>query len=275
MTRTLALSAALVLSACASSEAARKAAAAPLQWCDPCTYPCTSPCAPPAAPVAAPAPAPKPAYVPPPTPAVAPAFDPVPGDFAAAQSVTLSTPTTGASIYYTTDGSAPTTASSPYSGPIRVESSTTLRAMAVAPGAPESSVSEGAYGITPPPPPPPARVVITEKKLELKDKVFFDTSKATIKPVSFDLLDEVARVLVAHPEVKSLRIEGHTDSRGSAATNTALSEARAEAVRDYLVVKGVAAERLSAKGFGPARPVADNATSAGREANRRVEFMIE
>jgi outer membrane protein OmpA-like peptidoglycan-associated protein len=264
MTRTLALSAALVLSACASSEAARKAAAAPLQWCDPCTYPCTSPCAPPAAPVAAPAPAPK--------PAVAPAFDPVPGDFASAQSVTLSTPTPGASIYYTTDGSAPTTASSPYSGPIRVESATTLRAMAVAPGAPESSVSEGAYGITPP---PPARVVITEKKLELKDKVFFDTSKATIKPVSFDLLDEVARVLVAHPEVKNLRIEGHTDSTGSAATNTALSEARAEAVRDYLVTKGVAAERLSAKGFGPARPVADNATAAGREANRRVEFMIE
>lgn len=138
----------LALSACASPEAAKKAAAAPLQWCDPCPMPCTYGCeGPPVAKVAA-APAPKPKYVPPPTPAISPAFDPAPGDFTAVQSVTLSTPTPGAAIYYTTDGSTPTPASTLYSGPIRADKSTTIRAISVAPGAPESSVSEGAYQIT-------------------------------------------------------------------------------------------------------------------------------
>jgi outer membrane protein OmpA-like peptidoglycan-associated protein len=276
MTRTLSLCAILLLSACAASEAERRAAAAPLPWCDPCTSPCTSPCAKPvvAAPVAPPAPAPAPAYVPPPpTPASAPTFDPAPGDYPAAQTVALATSTPGATIHYTTDGSEPTTASPVYSGPIRVEQATTIRALAVAPNAPASAVSAGAYGITPPP--PPARVVVTAKKLELKEKIFFDTSKATIKPVSFELLDEAAQVLNAHPEVKKLTIEGHTDSTGAAAANQALSQARAEAVRDYLVKKGVAADRLSAKGYGATRPIGENATAAGREANRRVELMIE
>jgi outer membrane protein OmpA-like peptidoglycan-associated protein len=118
-------------------------------------------------------------------------------------------------------------------------------------------------------------VVVTAKKVELKEKIFFDTSKATIKPVSFELLDEAAQVLNAHPEVKKLTIEGHTDSTGAAAANQALSQARAEAVRDYLVKKGVAADRLSAKGYGATRPIGENKTAAGRDANRRVELTIE
>jgi outer membrane protein OmpA-like peptidoglycan-associated protein len=185
----------------------------------------------------------------------------------------LSTPTPGASIHYTTDGSEPTAASPVYSAPIQVERATTIRALAVAPDAPASTVSAGAYGIAPPP--PPARVVVTAKKVELKEKIFFDTSKATIKPVSFELLDEAAQVLNAHPEVKKLTIEGHTDSTGAAAANQALSQARAEAVRDYLVKKGVAADRLSAKGYGATRPIGENKTAAGRDANRRVELTIE
>jgi outer membrane protein OmpA-like peptidoglycan-associated protein len=260
----------LALSACASPEAAKKVAAAPLQWCDPCPMPCAYGCEPPVAKVAA---APKPKYVPPPTPAISPAFDPAPGEFTAAQSVTLSTPTPNAAIHYTTDGSAPTPASTLYSGPIRAETSTTIRAMAVAPGAPESSVSEGAYQITPPP--APGRVIVTATTLELAEKIFFDTNKATIKQESHGILDEAAQVLVAHPEVKKVRIEGHTDSTGSAEVNTALSEARAKAVREYLVGKGVAADRLTAKGYGPSRPIADNKTKEGREKNRRVDFMIE
>jgi outer membrane protein OmpA-like peptidoglycan-associated protein len=269
----------LLLAGCAATEAERRTAAAPLPWCNPCTSPCTPGCAAPMAakpapaPAPAPTPAPAPVAVPAPARAIAPAFDPAPGDYPAAQSVMLSTPTPGASIHYTTDGSEPTAASPVYSAPIQVERATTIRALAVAPDAPASAVSAGAYGIAPPP--PPARVVVTAKKVELKEKIFFDTSKATIKPVSFELLDEAAQVLNAHPEVKKLTIEGHTDSTGAAAANQALSQARAEAVRDYLVKKGVAADRLSAKGYGATRPIGENKTAAGRDANRRVELTIE
>jgi outer membrane protein OmpA-like peptidoglycan-associated protein len=69
-------------------------------------------------------------------------------------------------------------------------------------------------------------------------------------------------------------VEGHTDSTGKYESNIKLSERRAEAVRTYLVKKGVQPDRLEAKGFGPDRPVADNKTAAGREANRRVEFVL-
>jgi len=117
-------------------------------------------------------------------------------------------------------------------------------------------------------------VVLTGTKIELKDKVFFDTARATIKAESHSLLDEAAAVLKAHPEVKKVVIEGHTDNRGGAAKNQTLSEGRARAVKAYLVGKGVEAGRLDAKGFGETRPVADNATDKGRDANRRVEFMI-
>ncbi len=264
-TRTIVLSALLALTACASPEA-RKAAPVSLAWCNPCPMPCTAGCEAPASKVAA-APAPK--YVPPPTPAISPAFDPVPGELAGPQSVTLSTPTPDATIYYTTDGSAPTTASTRYSGPIPVEKPTTIRAISVAPGHPESSVAEGAYTVA------SQRVKVTATRLELNEKVYFDTNKSTIKPASYGLLDEVAQVLVAHPEVAKVRIEGHTDNTGSAAVNTELSQARAAAVRDYLVGKGVARDRLDAKGYGPSRPIADNKTAQGREANRRVDFMIE
>jgi outer membrane protein OmpA-like peptidoglycan-associated protein len=115
---------------------------------------------------------------------------------------------------------------------------------------------------------------VTGTKLELKEKVFFDTARATIKAESNSLLDEAAAVLKAHPEVKKVVIEGHTDSRGDAAKNLKLSEARARAVKAYLVGQGVEAERLDAKGFGQTRPIADNKTEKGRDANRRVELMI-
>jgi outer membrane protein OmpA-like peptidoglycan-associated protein len=285
--RLLAVSAAaLVTAGCAGDPAMQKAAKAPLPWCNPCTYPsaCTSPCAPPAV-AQAPAPAKKP-YVPPPSPAISAAFDPAPGEYKEAQQVKLSSPTPGAVIHYTTDGSAPTASSPTYGGPITVDKTTTIRALVTAPDVPESSVSEGQYAIAPPPapaqaeaPPPAApapapRVKVTEKKLELLEKVYFDTSKTTIKPASLPLLDEVAQVLNGNPQVKKVVVEGHTDNTGAADFNTKLSQGRAESVRDYLVKKGVAADRIEAKGFGPTRPIADNKTAKGREANRRVEFVI-
>ncbi|RMH40376.1 MAG: OmpA family protein [Deltaproteobacteria bacterium] len=116
-------------------------------------------------------------------------------------------------------------------------------------------------------------VVVTKSKIELKQTIYFETGKATIKPVSFGLLDEVAQALKDNPTI-TVRIEGHTDSRGSRAYNLRLSDARAKAVRDYLIAKGIAPERMVAQGFGEDVPIADNRTAEGRAQNRRVEFVI-
>ncbi len=116
-------------------------------------------------------------------------------------------------------------------------------------------------------------VVIKQDRIDIKDKVYFDSGKATIQKRSNTLLDQMANVLTQHPEIVKVTVEGHTDDSGSAETNRTLSQQRAEAVRDYLVKKGVPAARLEAKGFGPDRPVQPNTTAEGRTANRRVEFI--
>jgi OOP family OmpA-OmpF porin len=117
-------------------------------------------------------------------------------------------------------------------------------------------------------------VVITEEGLDILDIVYFDTSKAIIQKRSYKLLDNVAAVIIAHPQVGKFRVEGHTDDRGNDDDNLDLSQRRAEAVVKYLVDKGVPAERLEALGFGETKPLADNKTKAGRAKNRRVEFKI-
>jgi outer membrane protein OmpA-like peptidoglycan-associated protein len=98
----------------------------------------------------------------------------------------------------------------------------------------------------------------------------FETGSAAIRPDSAALLDRLAKAVGECPG--SASIEGHTDSVGLPASNQALSEARAAAVRDALRARGVAAEKLSAKGFGDTRPIAENTSSAGRRQNRRIEF---
>jgi outer membrane protein OmpA-like peptidoglycan-associated protein len=207
---------------------------------------------------------------------------------AAAPTFTLASATPSAKIHYTTDGSVPTAASPVYTGPIPVSGDTAIRAVAVAPGLPDSSVTSGGFYVSPPPAPvaapapaavaavaaAPALAVMGADKIELKETVLFDSSKTTIKAASLPMLDEVAQLMKAHPEVKHVAVEGHTDSMGDPAFNMQLSEGRAKAVRAYLVEKGVAADRLSAKGFGQTKPIADNKTEAGRAANRRVDFMI-
>jgi outer membrane protein OmpA-like peptidoglycan-associated protein len=124
------------------------------------------------------------------------------------------------------------------------------------------------------PPPEPPRVKVTEEKIEILEIVYFETDKALIKPVSFPLLDDVAKVLKDRPNIRKVRIEGHTDSTGTKQRNMVLGQERADAVMDYLVTAGVEAERLTAQGFGDTVPVADNNTAEGRSRNRRVEFMI-
>jgi len=116
-------------------------------------------------------------------------------------------------------------------------------------------------------------VVIKQDRIELKDMVYFDSSAATIQARSFPLLDQIAKVLNEHPEIVKLTVEGHTDDRGPIDFNRTLSQQRAESVAAYLAGKGVAKERMEAKGFGPDRPLQPNTTSEGRAANRRVDFI--
>jgi OOP family OmpA-OmpF porin len=103
------------------------------------------------------------------------------------------------------------------------------------------------------------------------NNINFEVSKADIKPASYGILDEIATALGANPQLKVV-VEGHTDNTGARAFNMELSKRRAQAVVDYLVGKGVSPSRLSARGYGPDRPIADNATQLGRSKNRRVQF---
>lgn len=118
-------------------------------------------------------------------------------------------------------------------------------------------------------------VIIRKEKLELKQKVFFATNQAKIQRKSFELLNQVASVLLEHPEIGKVAIEGHTDNVGTAARNRQLSLARANAVLTYLIDQGVSPSRLDAQGYGPDRPIESNATAQGREVNRRVEFFTQ
>jgi outer membrane exchange protein TraA len=123
-------------------------------------------------------------------------------------------------------------------------------------------------------PPPRKYINVTQEKIELLQKIQFATNKATINPgPSFELLDEVVSVLKSRPTMR-VHIEGHTDSRGTLKWNMELSKMRAEAVRNYLVNKGVEGERLTFEGYGPTRPIGDNKTKAGQDKNRRTEFVI-
>ena len=118
------------------------------------------------------------------------------------------------------------------------------------------------------------RVTVRGEKLELRETVEFETDSATLHGRSKPLLDEVATEMRHHPEIKKVQIEGHTDSRATREHNQKLSEERAESVKSYLVGKGVSAQRLTTKGFGQDKPIADNKTEEGRFKNRRVDFRI-
>jgi OOP family OmpA-OmpF porin len=117
---------------------------------------------------------------------------------------------------------------------------------------------------------------IQADQIKIRDQVKFATASAAIVPGkdSQDVLDAVEKVLEQHSEIKQVRVEGHTDSAGTAAYNRVLSQHRAESVVKWLVKHGIDASRLTAQGFGPDRPIDDNSSEAGRRNNRRVEFHI-
>ncbi len=114
-------------------------------------------------------------------------------------------------------------------------------------------------------------VAALHKKLILED-VNFDNDKATLRPDAAAVLNQAVATLKEWGKVK-VEVAGYTDSINSVEYNLKLSQSRAETVRDYLIGKGIAADRLTAKGYGEANPVGDNATEAGRAQNRRVELV--
>jgi outer membrane protein OmpA-like peptidoglycan-associated protein len=121
----------------------------------------------------------------------------------------------------------------------------------------------------------PQLVLITKEQLKILEKVFFQLNSARILPSVFPLLDNIASVIQAHPEIEQIRIEGHTDRTGRLDFNMKLSRRRAASVVDYLVRKGVSKDRLVSEGFGPTRPIVPDAkTRADLAKNRRVEFHI-
>jgi outer membrane protein OmpA-like peptidoglycan-associated protein len=118
----------------------------------------------------------------------------------------------------------------------------------------------------------PGLVVVTAKEIRITQQIQFDFNKATIKPVSFPILDAVYDVIVANPKI-ALEVQGHTDNVGQAAYNQKLSQQRADSVRQYLIKKGVAESRLVAKGYGMSQPLVPNNSEANKALNRRVQFI--
>jgi outer membrane protein OmpA-like peptidoglycan-associated protein len=121
----------------------------------------------------------------------------------------------------------------------------------------------------------PQLVQVGAGELKIMQRVEFATSSDKITgPKSFQVLDAVVGALKGHSEIMLLEVGGHTDNAGDAAGNKALSQKRAEAVVKYLAEKGVNPTRLQAKGYGQEKPIAENKTAAGKQKNRRVEFVI-
>jgi len=118
----------------------------------------------------------------------------------------------------------------------------------------------------------PAGATVNEQGCWVPGRVLFDFSKWDIKPHAYPELNAVVKLLEENPDLK-VEIQGHTDNVGSAAFNQKLSEKRANAVMEYLVNKGIQAERLSAKGYGFSMPAVSNDTPEGRAKNRRVRLM--
>ncbi len=119
------------------------------------------------------------------------------------------------------------------------------------------------------------KAAVVNGMIKISEQVKFATGSAKILKDSDELLGAVADIFLKHPEIKKVRIEGHTDNVGKAAANKKLSQARAESVKTWLTKHGIDKGRMTAIGFGQEKPIDDNTTDKGRANNRRVEFHIE
>lgn len=111
--------------------------------------------------------------------------------------------------------------------------------------------------------------------ITLSGAVLFTSGKSELLPAAQLKLNEVATALTEQDPESKMVVEGHTDSQGGLEFNQKLSEQRAQTVRDYLVTRGIAADRITSQGYGPTRTVGDNATAEGRANNRRVEIVVK
>jgi outer membrane protein OmpA-like peptidoglycan-associated protein len=116
----------------------------------------------------------------------------------------------------------------------------------------------------------PRGMVIT-----LSGSVLFASAKSELLPAAQLKLNDVANALIKEDPTSKIVVEGHTDSQGGASYNQDLSQRRAQAVRDYLVSRGIAADRVTPQGFGPSRSIAENTSPEGRANNRRVEIVVQ
>jgi outer membrane protein OmpA-like peptidoglycan-associated protein len=124
------------------------------------------------------------------------------------------------------------------------------------------------------PTPKVAAVKIQGSKITVKGTIYFSLNTAKIESRSDALLTEIANVLMSHPELLQVEVQGHTDDTGSPTRNSQLAQERAEAVKDWLNRAGVERDRLLAKGYGAEKPVAPNINERNRARNRRVDFVI-
>jgi outer membrane protein OmpA-like peptidoglycan-associated protein len=144
-----------------------------------------------------------------------------------------------------------------------------LRPMELAPPEPETeSEPTTVYRGT-------AEIVVTDTELIPQKAIYFDVNRARVQSDFAPVLDALAGVLAAHPELGAIRIEGHTDGTGAPRYNRELSLKRAQTVREALIQRGIAARRLIAVGYGSLQPIGDNTDPQGRSQNRRVVFHHE
>jgi outer membrane protein OmpA-like peptidoglycan-associated protein len=118
------------------------------------------------------------------------------------------------------------------------------------------------------------RVVTTDSDMVVLDYVYFEADQAAIRPSSYPALDAVAETMLRYPTIALVEIQGHADERGAAAAKLELSDRRAATVKDYLVARGVAADRLAPVGYGDTMPIDRRHTASARAKNRRVGFLI-
>ena len=159
-------------------------------------------------------------------------------------------------------------------GETTIFSGETIVAMQLTPEPPPPPTTTPTVELPPPPPASPPRVEVKLGRIQITEKIQFDVNRATIRPESNGLLDEIAQVIAKSATIKKVQVEGHSSADGDARVNLRLSDDRARSVVTSLEKRGVARGVLVAKGFGSSVPLDTGTTEEARERNRRVDFVI-